>query len=316
MGRDCDGQGLCLAFAAGGGNLVDQYRTRGVDSGNAYMLVAVMRIIARPLNRWYFQPKGKGLSVSRKIHRNSAISGVLSVLLVIGALLTAAPANAVTPTNININCFNEAAGSTITGAVGETFTIENITATNCPTMNKNGVVSGVTRIPILVSPGTPPNHSITLTIVKSGTFTVELGSTPSRNLTFTVVATAAPVSAATPVQLPAVIQTIVFGFGLSNSAAPVTGPHSSWTSVPEATSSDGEPVVNKASGQMLCGFATNSDFSPSIAGRQVTNGWGAYEVWDAGRITAVFIPVGGFIQLNGPNTLFPIWCPSGETSSL
>lgn len=48
MGRDCDGQGLCLAFAAGGGNLVDQYRTPGVDSGNAYISVAVMRIIEGP----------------------------------------------------------------------------------------------------------------------------------------------------------------------------------------------------------------------------------------------------------------------------
>lgn len=250
--------------------------------------------------------------MSRKIHRNSAIAGVLSVLLVIGALLTAAPANAVTPTNINFNCWNESAGSTITGAVGETFTITNITVNTCPTMDKNGVVSGLSPSPILGNAGAPPANSITLTIVKSGTFTLERNAGNAATITFTVIV---PAVDPTPVQLPAAIHTVDFDFGLSNSAASVTGPRSSWTSVPEATSSDGQPVVNKASGQMLCGFATNSDFSPSIAGRQVTNGWGAYEVWDAGRITEVFIPVGGFIQLNGPTTLFPIWCPSGETSS-
>jgi len=57
----------------------------------------------------------------------------------------------------------------------------------------------------------------------------------------------------------------------------------------------------------LLGWATTPEFPIAIARRQVTNGWGAYEMTnDHGQITAVFIPAGGWTAQSAPGMLFPI----------
>ena len=79
----------------------------------------------------------------------------------------------------------------------------------------------------------------------------------------------------------------------------------SWVRLPAAN--DCTSPVATPNAQLL-GWATTPDFPAAIAQRQITNGWGAYEIFDAsGRITAVFIPAGGAILVSAPGSLFPIW---------
>lgn len=79
----------------------------------------------------------------------------------------------------------------------------------------------------------------------------------------------------------------------------------SWVSLPAAN--DCTSPVATPNAQLL-GWATDPDFPIAIAQRQITNGWGAYEIFDAsGRITAVFIPAGGAVFVSAPGSLFPIW---------
>lgn len=79
----------------------------------------------------------------------------------------------------------------------------------------------------------------------------------------------------------------------------------SWVRLPAANDCTSPAATPNA---QLLGWATNPDFPTAIAQRQITNGWGAYEIFDAsGRITAVFIPAGGAILVSAPGSLFPIW---------
>jgi hypothetical protein len=58
----------------------------------------------------------------------------------------------------------------------------------------------------------------------------------------------------------------------------------------------------------LLGWATSPNFPVEIAKRQVDNGWGAYETFNAdGQLTGVFIPAGGATFLSTSGNLFPIW---------
>jgi len=58
----------------------------------------------------------------------------------------------------------------------------------------------------------------------------------------------------------------------------------------------------------LLGWATSPDFPVVIAQRQVDKGWGAYELFDqAGELTAVFIPAGGWTEASSDTKLFPVW---------
>jgi len=58
----------------------------------------------------------------------------------------------------------------------------------------------------------------------------------------------------------------------------------------------------------LLGWATTPDFPVAIAQRQIDNTWGAYELTDSdGRMTAVFIPVGGAADITADTRLYPIF---------
>jgi hypothetical protein len=91
---------------------------------------------------------------------------LFSIALLIGSLFVAPAANAaVTPAGITIDCTNNTRTQTFTGAVGDTFTIENISGgAACTTDLTSGVVTGPVSIADRVS--------ATFTIVKAGTFTV------------------------------------------------------------------------------------------------------------------------------------------------
>jgi hypothetical protein len=58
----------------------------------------------------------------------------------------------------------------------------------------------------------------------------------------------------------------------------------------------------------LLGWATDKYFPVEIATRQVNNGWGAYEIFNAnGSISSVFIPVGSYTFIENDNTMHAIW---------
>lgn len=92
--------------------------------------------------------------------------------------------------------------------------------------------------------------------------------------------------------------------GVTCSSATVSGQLGQWIALPAA---DYCTSVDQPDGNVL-GWSTVENFPVEIARRQVTNGWGAYEVFgDNGRLTGVFIPAGGATVLTGSTRLFPIF---------
>jgi hypothetical protein len=84
-----------------------------------------------------------------------------------------------------------------------------------------------------------------------------------------------------------------------------SGPQGAWMTLPSAN--DCTPPASKP-GATLLGWATSPNFPVDIAQRQVDNGWGAYETFNAdGQLTGVFIPAGGATLLSASGNLFPIW---------
>lgn len=78
-----------------------------------------------------------------------------------------------------------------------------------------------------------------------------------------------------------------------------------WVTLPAA---DACAAPAGRSGITLLGWATSPDFSVDIAQRQVTNGWGTYETFDAaGNLSGVFIPAGRSSMVTQSTTLFAIW---------
>lgn len=78
-----------------------------------------------------------------------------------------------------------------------------------------------------------------------------------------------------------------------------------WVNLP---ASDACTRETGSGGSTLLGWATTATFPVDIAKRQVSNGWGAYEMFDAnGRLTAVFIPAGGATLISGSISLYAIW---------
>jgi hypothetical protein len=81
-----------------------------------------------------------------------------------------------------------------------------------------------------------------------------------------------------------------------------------WMQVPSASDCSVLPDSRSLTSAGLLGWATTPDFPVEIAQRQIDNGWGAYELFNAaGDMTAVFIPAGGWTQASSDATLFPIW---------
>lgn len=93
------------------------------------------------------------------------------------------------------------------------------------------------------------------------------------------------------------------GTTCSNSNQSGTG--GTWITLPSA--SDCTPPATKPNAKLL-GWATSPSFPVVIAKRQVDNGWGAYETFNAdGQLTGVFIPAGGATFLSATGNIYPIW---------
>ena len=79
----------------------------------------------------------------------------------------------------------------------------------------------------------------------------------------------------------------------------------SWSQLPASADVVG---VGENAGKTFLGVATREDFPVAIAQRQVDNGWGAYEIYDAdGRLESVFIPAGKSLHLTAVPRLHAIW---------
>jgi DNA-binding beta-propeller fold protein YncE len=79
----------------------------------------------------------------------------------------------------------------------------------------------------------------------------------------------------------------------------------SWYQLPVSADVVG---VGENAGKTFLGVATREDFPVAIAQRQVDNGWGVYEIYDAdGRLESVFIPAGKSLHLTATPRLHAIW---------
>ena len=93
--------------------------------------------------------------------------------------------------------------------------------------------------------------------------------------------------------------------GTSCSNTSPSGTSGTWITLPGANDCTVPPTKP---GATLLGWATNANFPVDIAQRQVDNGWGAYETFNAdGQLTGVFIPAGGATFLSAAGKLYPIW---------
>jgi YVTN family beta-propeller protein len=79
----------------------------------------------------------------------------------------------------------------------------------------------------------------------------------------------------------------------------------SWYQLPASADVVG---VGENAGKTFLGVATREDFPVAIAQRQVDNGWGVYEIYDAdGRLESVFILAGKSLHLTAAPRLHAIW---------
>lgn len=84
-----------------------------------------------------------------------------------------------------------------------------------------------------------------------------------------------------------------------------SGSAGAWMALPGAN--DCKPPATKPNAKLL-GWATTPNFPVAIAKRQVANGWGAYETFNAdGQLTGVFIPAGGSTLVSAAGNLYAVW---------
>jgi len=104
---------------------------------------------------------------------------------------------------------------------------------------------------------------------------------------------------------------VVFEFAMPagmECEAPRSDSSGLWVQLPAADQCSGGVSARSGSTPELLGWATQPDFPADIAQRQIDNGWGAYELFDAsGELTEVFIPAGGWASGSADTSLFPIW---------
>lgn len=104
---------------------------------------------------------------------------------------------------------------------------------------------------------------------------------------------------------PTITFTIDWGLSVASAPGGLSGVQGSWTNLPNASQVIGQGDRSTAT---FLGLATTANFPVEIAHRQVTHGWGAYEIFGAdGHLSAVFIPAGGWTLISANGSLYPIW---------
>jgi len=142
----------------------------------------------------------------------------------------------------------------------------------------------------------------------SGSTRGEAGRAGSITITFFIRTNPAPstTSSPTPTQRSMALDFTLPSDVRCNFTA-VEASQGSWVQVPSASDCT---ISGRATESVptLLGWATDADFPVAIAQRQVDNGWGAYETKDeAGQLTGVFIPAGGYTSVTSDTNLHPIW---------
>ena len=81
-----------------------------------------------------------------------------------------------------------------------------------------------------------------------------------------------------------------------------------WVRLPSASECTAVQRERSGADVTLLGWATTPGFSVDLAREHVGQSEGALELHnDDGRLTAVFIPAGGWTHITAEATLFPIW---------
>jgi hypothetical protein len=244
---------------------------------------------------------------SRMASRRILMITCLAVLVTSGGIVQAGPASAAaSPSSMNIDCTNGAASAydqTFTGVVGDTFTFTNTNGSFACVVDS---YAGVVTASGLNSSDEFQSAPVTFTIVASGSFRVNYNAGRANSSTITVVAESAPTQASSSPLAPQTFDlSITPTDGTSCSTTSPSGNSGTWINLPGVNDCTMPPTKP---GTTLLGWATNANFPVEIAQRQVDNGWGAYETFNAdGQLTGVFIPAGGATFLSAAGKLYPIW---------
>lgn len=258
------------------------------------------------------------------------ITPIVLVSFVLIPITMATPAAAATINVTDANCSVNGTGTPITGAPGDVVSISTgLTGCRSVLVRKSLVDNDQLRVSV----------SGTATVTFSGAlstqymWSVDVGQSIT-SISITLGSTLATYSQGIIVQgsggpPPATTWSVTIGSGggassTASSPAPQTfelalnpqdgttctkssesGTGGTWITLPSA--SDCTPPASKP-GATLLGWATSPNFSIEIAKRQVANGWGAYETFNAqGQLTGVFIPAGRATFLSASGNIYPIW---------
>jgi hypothetical protein len=155
-----------------------------------------------------------------------------------------------------------------------------------------------TSLPLVVS-GLSPGASTTLTVVTQ--------RSDYRNGAANLVGQARRSTDDTIAPPRPTPQTVAFDPGTGNfcHSGEITALTGTWINLPTANSCVGDTARGAS---VLLGWATTPTFPIELAWRQVLNGWGAYEIFDANdQLSAVFIPAGGAALISSDGALYAIW---------
>jgi hypothetical protein len=194
--------------------------------------------------------------------------------------------------------------TTFTGSIGETVSFTANGSCNLSVLNP-GIVSW-RDTSNSSNPSSVVNDVVFITLIAEGstTFTAQWPNYPSSGRQLNIAITSnVPADSSDNSRFNQLI-TLSLGLPIELICTdPFSGFYGSWI---QLTGTGCTAALNKT-GIPLLGWSTSPEFPVDIARNVVAKNWGAYEIYSAGRLSAVFIPLNGYTQLSSNNTIYPIW---------
>ncbi len=201
--------------------------------------------------------------------------------------------------------------NSLSGAVGDTFTVSNTSGASIGLSNNTGSASsGGTNCSNMSGNDCPVlnGSSVTFTVTALGTLQVWEGVLSKGTITIAAGGGGSggtSSGAASSTSLPPPVYSLSISSGVTCTTSALSAVSGVWVQLPKASDCT---IPGTRPGATLLGWSTMPDFPVAIAQRQVDRGWGAYELLAAdGSMTGVFFPAGGYALVSGSTTLTPVW---------
>jgi hypothetical protein len=194
--------------------------------------------------------------------------------------------------------------TSFTGNVGDTFSFHANGSCNL-SVSDPGIVSW-RDTSNSANPSSTVNSVVIITLIAEGTttFTAQWPSYPSSGRQLNIAITSNAPIASTKTTDVGEIELLIYGESSAfNCTARISGQIGTWIQL----TNNGCTATGKEANVTLLGWSTSPNFPVDIARKVIENRWGVYEIFSAGRIAAVFIPVNGYTQLTSENRIYPIW---------